>query len=150
MDLSNFRRKLIVQHHQSPTDVRRIELAVAEISGALDTLASMGHMFHLEDGPEPARDEWPKLMFHASDSPNGRVVHSEAEALALGFGWHEDPAQAHQLRGLATQFAGRGGVTRMALPAVTSAPQNEEERIAERNKIRAEARTNLLNQRNQE
>lgn len=147
MDLSNFRRQLVNAHHTSPRDVRRIDLAVTELSGALDTLASMGHLFHLEEGPEVPRDEWPKLMFHGSDSPNGRLVYSELEARSLGYGWHEDPAAAQELRGVATQFAGRGGVTRMALPAAQFAPLTEDERIAERNRIRAEARENLINQR---
>lgn len=148
MDMSAFRLALIIQHHTEPQAVAKIEHACRELSGGLDALASMGHLYHLEEGAEQARDEWPKLLFHFSDSPLGRKVYTKGEAQALGPGWSPDPIEAQRLGGEATQNAGKAGLGAMGLPAnVYKSDLSEEARVAERTRAREEAKANLINQR---
>lgn len=149
MDLSAFKLALIVQHHTKPQEAMKIELACRALSEALGSLASMGHLFHLEPGAAPLTDEWPKLLFHFSDSPDGRKVYSAAEAAELGPGWSPDPIEAQRLGGIATQDAGKGASGTVALPAVLYPLPTEPDRIAERARLRAEAKADFLNQRNQ-
>lgn len=144
MDWALFTKRLVAEHHSDPQTVRKIELATAQAQSALSNLASMGHQFHLAPGPGESLPLWPRTLFHATDAPNGRVIYNQLEANALGPGWADDLAQAQHEHGVALQFAGRGGVGRLALPTAQFAPQSESERIAERTKIREEAKAALL------
>lgn len=148
MDLTDFQRGLIVQHHSNPQDALRISKAVGELSSALDTLASMGHLFHLAAGLGVPPAAWPRVLFHATDATEGRVVYTPEEAKALGPGWHEDPAEAHHLAGVAAQFAGRAGRGSLALPMVLGSTPSESQRILDRTQSRADARATLIQQRN--
>lgn len=144
MDWREFRRALAVEHFNQPQHLRRVDLAIAALAPALADLASMGHVFHLAPGPGSAPFPWPRLYFHATDAPNGRIVHDARELGELGPGWAETLDEAQYEMGKATQDAGRGGIVRQALPTATFAPLTEPERIAERERIRAEARARAV------
>lgn len=150
MNTEPIKTSLVALHHDEPQIVRRIETALHEVGVGLAALASLGHMYHLADGQPPQGDEWPKLLFHATDAPAGRLIYNPDEASALGPGWAETLQDAQQKAGIAAQFAGRAGVGSQALPTTLVAPQTEDERIAERTRLRDEARANLINQSTQE
>lgn len=121
MDLTLLRTRLLSVHHARPQSVRRIEMAVVAVREGLETLAALGHPMHLAEGPAPSADEmdsWPRVYYHQDAAPNGRLVLSPWELGELGFGWYPTAAEAAHADGLATQFAGRGGVGRRDVPMV--------------------------------
>ena len=87
------------------------------LADGLADLARLGHLHHLEPGPEPFRDPWPRVMFHCDSAPNGRVVGSYHEFIDLGPGWYPSLGEAQHADAVATQMAGRGGLKRGGLPA---------------------------------
>lgn len=133
MDWHALRRDLLAQHAASPQETRYVELGVAQAQEALSTLARLGHPFHLVAGLGPHPSEtWPRLFFHTTDAPKGRVVYSQGEADSLGPGWKDIPSEANQAAGVAAQFGGKAGQGNQALPTVISPPQTEFERVTSR------------------
>ena len=90
--------------------------AIEEVRHGLGLLAKMGHIYHLHPGVSYALPEWPKILFHITSAPNGRVVNSIWEALELGYGWWPTLQEAQNKEGVRAQFMGRGGVGDRALP----------------------------------
>jgi hypothetical protein len=109
---------LLGQHHDKPQNLMRVQHAFRAMGEALAELASMGHQFHLAEGPPGQGEIWPRLYFHAKAAPNGRLVHSPFELGDLGPDWYPTLDQAQHADGMATQFAGRGGIGRRDLPMV--------------------------------
>lgn len=144
MNWEAFRKRLVAEHHSEPQVVRAIELSVAAAQEALSTFARYGHQFHLVAGPEPPPELWPRLFFHATSAPNGRVIRGEDELSALGPGWFDEAAVAFAEEANAKYYAGRGGRGRKGLPAVISQRPNENERLAARLQQHSEAREEAL------
>lgn len=109
---------LLAIHHDRPQQLGRVNHAFRAIAEALAELGSMGHQFHLAEGPPGSGEIWPRLYFHVKAAPNGRLVHSKYELGDLGPGWFPTLDEAQHADGVATQFAGRGGVGRRDLPMV--------------------------------
>lgn len=121
--LDDIKNALLAEHHQRPQNVRRVQIALVKIDEGLKELNSLGHPFHLMQGPRPPAIDlelsgWPKVMFHQDAAPNGRLVATKWELADLGPGWFVTAAEAAHWDGLATQFAGRGGVPRRDVPAL--------------------------------
>ena len=127
MSLKILRDRLLAEHHHSPQLGVRINQAVSEIEAGLQTLAGMGHPFHLEAGAAPPEDDdnsWPRIYFHQDKSPNGRVVLSRWELAELGPGWWPTAGEAQHDDGMKTQFEGRGGVRKGTALMVIQANMN--------------------------
>ena len=118
MELPLLQTKLLAEHHGKSQDCLEITHGLALVGEGLRMLGRLGHLYHLEDGPPTALPEWPKIMFHVDSAPNGRVVNSEWDLADLGDGWFSTIQEAQHWDGVATQFAGRGGVSRRDLPMV--------------------------------
>ena len=95
-----------------------IEHALRTAEESLNMLSSLGHRFHLAEGPGPIHPQWPKKLFHIDSAPNGRMVADEHEAAELGPGWFDTLNAAQFSDGMDAQFTGRGGVKRGGLPAI--------------------------------
>lgn len=116
---STLRSRILAEHIARPQSERRVDLALREIAVALETLSAAGHHLHLEEGP-PSADTFPRLVFHATSGI--REIFHPTDLVELGPGWYDSWAEASQAEGMAAQFAGRGGVRRIFLPAVIPTP----------------------------
>lgn len=112
--------QLLSSHQHDPQASRRIELAVEEIRLGLQTLTTLGHVWHLEKGPAESQPSWPQTLWHLSG--RNREVWHQSDIDELGPDWYPSLAQAKHAEGLAAQFTGRGGVTRRDLPMVVDQP----------------------------
>ena len=120
MDWHVLQDNLTSQHEGAPQRQRRIEHALRDIESALSALASIGHPFHLAEGPAPPVRSWPRTYYNLEAAPEGRLVNSSFDLDELGDGWYSSLALAKHMDGLRQQFLGRGGVTLGGLPAVTT------------------------------
>lgn len=118
MIISDLMSRLQAQHYASPQEVQLVLSSLRDIESALNALTRLGHVYHLEPGPPYELPEWPRVLFHVTSAPNGRVVRSSWEAIELGYGWWPTLEEAQQKEGIKTQFRGRGGVNDRALPMV--------------------------------
>lgn len=116
MKLGDLLPRLQAEHFSSPQACHTISAAIAEVEHGLGLLAHLGHVFHLEAGPPYNLPEWPRILFHVTSAPNGRVVRSETEAWELGEGWWGTLAEAQNKEGIRAQFRGRGGIGDRSLP----------------------------------
>lgn len=116
MNIADLLSRLQAQHHHDLQSCQTISAALAEVEHGLGMLARVGHVYHLEPGPSYPLPEWPRILFHVSSAPNGRVVNSPWEALELGDGWWPTLAEAQNKEGVRAQFMGRGGVGDRSLP----------------------------------
>lgn len=144
MDLSLLRTKLIAEHYAQPRDIHRLKLAFIDIEAGLAVLSSMGHLQHLEAGPAPPESEWPKVMFHATQAPQGRMIYNPSEAETLGPNWSPDPERAAELHGTAIQNAGKAGIGNRSLPVATSPALSENQRLEARQESARAARLAAL------
>jgi hypothetical protein len=94
-----------------------LQVALSQVDEGLAGLARLGHQMHLEEGPPPPLEEWPRVFFHLN-FPQGRLVRSRWELADLGEGWYPTLEQAQHQDGVAVQMAGRGGVGNRNLPVV--------------------------------
>ena len=118
MELNALRTKLHAERHGESQVCHEITHGLALVEEGLKMLGRLGYQLHLEEGPPVELSAWPKVMFHAKSAPNGRVVNSRWDLEELGDGWFDTIAEAQHWDGVATQFAGRGGVSRRDLPMV--------------------------------
>lgn len=116
MKLNELSTRLQAEHHHDQQACLTISAAVAEVEHGLGFLARLGHVYHLEPGPAYDLPEWPRLLFHITSAPNGRVVRSWWEARDLGPGWWPTFSEAQYKEGVRAQFAGRGGIGDRSLP----------------------------------
>lgn len=116
MDWAGLKRELEAAHTGDMLALERIRHALQAAEYALSELARLGHRYWLTEEPQQAKPAWPRLLFHVDAAPNGRLVRSEFEAAELGPGWFDSLAAAQHWDGVETQFAGRGGVPRTAVP----------------------------------
>lgn len=130
MDFSGWKRKLEASHASSPQATAKALRAFALVEEGLKELGALGHPLHLAEGPGAPLAPWPRLLFHVSAAPNGRLVASPWEAEELGPDWYDTLAEAQGADGRAQQFSGRGGVHRRALPVATEYHGGVEERLA--------------------
>lgn len=120
LSLQQLKARLLAEHHAKPQNLSRIEHEFGRLGEALAALAALGHLYHLAEGSPGSGEVWPRLYFHVHAAPNGRVVNSRWELAELGPGWFPTLDEAQHDDGVATQFAGRGGVGRKSLPAVVA------------------------------
>lgn len=114
------RDQLLAPLSGKPQARTECELALRELEAALATLAKHGLVYHLEPGIPSPQAPWPCRVFHI-DQPAGRVVNSQWDLDDLGPGWYPSLEAAAHADGVATQFAGRGGIARQgALVALES------------------------------
>lgn len=137
MDWQGLSRQLLAEHQHEPQTLGRLELALKMAQEALQLMAGHGHVYHLAEGPGEKLPEWPRKLYHVDSSPNGIIIYSEEEAIALGPGWFDSFQKAQFWDGLETQFNGRGGVAKSPrVPApifamqTTSDPEADESRRA--------------------
>lgn len=116
MKLSELSTRLQASHHHDLQACATILAAVGAVENGLALLARLGHVYHLEPGPPYELPEWPRVLFHVENAPNGRVVNSWWEANDLGPGWWPTLAEAAHREGVRAQFAGRGGIGDRSLP----------------------------------
>ena len=129
MSLASLRTRILGELHHRPQASVEFTLAFREIEAGLAVMARLGYLYHLEPGPQPAEDEWPRLMFHVDAAPNGRLVQSRYDLPDLGDDWYLTLEEAQHADGLKTQFAGRGGIGSRNLPVVvewSGPPSNHE------------------------
>ncbi len=123
MDWYILRQRLLAAHSLDPRVSYYIDMALGDAKRAIELLAQHGHQFHLAPGPEPAREAFPRMVFHV-DCPRGRKVWSQFEIIELGDEWYDTLDEAQRSHGLKVQIAGRGGIGSRALPVlVLDAPQ---------------------------
>lgn len=115
-DLVALQTRLLATHHSKPQTQELVRGALALVAEGLRRLEALGLQFHLDPGPGSVGDEWPRMMFHVDAAPNGRLVRSRWELADLGPGWFNTLEEAQHADGVATQFAGRGGIGRRDLP----------------------------------
>jgi hypothetical protein len=127
MDWRGFRNQILAKHSASPQNSHALDLAIRSAEEAMSVLAKHGHHFHLAPGDGPSFSDWPKKMFHMDAAPNGRLVQNEYELWDLGEGWCETLEEAQHSDGMATQFRGRAGVNRRALPVAKPESQKSKE-----------------------
>ena len=124
MDWNALHAKLAEHHAGAPQRAKLAEMAVQAAREDIGQLASLGHNYHLAEGPADPPQEWPKMVYHVHQEP--RIVHHESELAELGPGWYDHPEKARTAEATAFQFAGRGGVGGAGLPALTGGPSAEE------------------------
>jgi len=116
----SIREELLALHAGQPQECRVIEMALREAEASLAALARLGHFYHLEAGPWPEKEAWPKTYFHTVAAPQGRLVRSPWELAELGDGWFPTLEEAERHEGMKRQFEGRGGVRQRNLPVLPS------------------------------
>ncbi len=132
---------LAAAHGSDYQSIHRVRTAVQQAQEAITTLGVLGHHYHLEEGPPPPQQEWPRYMFHER-CPEGLLVHGPEQQAELGDGWRQSLAEARQAHGLKVQFAGRGGVKLTDLPAVILGQDPEGQQLSRDERI-AKARSAL-------
>lgn len=115
---------LAAQHGSDHQKIYKVEHAIRALRESLDMLSSLGHPFHLEEGPAPPTAEWPKVMFH-ENCHSGQIIQCEEDLAELGDGWRSTLAEARFAHGLRQQFKGRGGVKLRDVPALVVGQQIE-------------------------
>lgn len=128
LEIEQLRTKHQADHFGSLQQVEQIRLAMAAIDDGLNVLSRLGHRYHLEPGPPPLHNRWPKIMFHVEAAPNGRIVNSEYDAQELGVGWYYTLQEAQHAEGVRAQFAGRGGIGDRSVPMLPGAVGVQPER----------------------
>jgi hypothetical protein len=116
MKIDQLKDRLHAEHHHNLQGVYTISAALAEIEHGLELLSKLGHVYHLERGAPYEIPEFPRILFHVTSAPNGRVVRSSWEAIELGFGWWPTLQEAQHKEGIRAQFRGRGGIGDRSLP----------------------------------
>lgn len=132
MDWKGLYRILLSQHAGKSQEEEKIRRAIHSAEEALSQLSALGHIFHLEEGPGASYAAWPKILFHISSAPNGRVVNSPWDAEDLGPGWYETSEAAQTAHGIEVQFALRGGIHRRSLPSVIGPGVSPDDKLAEK------------------
>lgn len=132
MDWSGFRRHILAQHSGKPQDLMALDFAIREAESGLGVLARLGHLFHLAPGPGEPYGEFPRLVFHLTSAPNGRLARDEFELWDFGDGWFDSLEEAQLADGYAAQMRGRGGRQRPGLPAILEKGPSLEEVLAAR------------------
>lgn len=107
-----------VGHEYDVQYVRRVELNCRMLDEALDGLARLGHVYHIEPGVGKPLPDFPKMKYHVDAAPNGRLVKNEWEEKELGDDWYDSVEESQHQYGREQQYRGRGGVTVKGLPAV--------------------------------
>ena len=87
MDFPGFRRYMLARHSGKPQELMHIGKAIDELEHAFRELVRFGYVYHLAPGPGTKFAEWPRMMFHLTSAPNGRLVQSEYDLWDLGEGW---------------------------------------------------------------
>jgi len=118
LQLEKLKAKHQADHFASLQDVEMVRQALLSIDIGLNFLSRLGHRYHLEPGPAPEVDDWPKVMFHVEAAPNGRVVNGPTEARELGSDWFFTLQEAQHAEGMRAQFAGRGGIGDRSVPMI--------------------------------
>lgn len=118
-----FHNRLVAKHHASQQDAARCRHALSLVKEGLDLLCGLGHIYHLEEGPQPEVSLYPHLVFDV----NGHVreVFHPSDLAELGPGWFDSLEAARHDAGLNAQYTGRGGLPRGGLPAVVQPPTDE-------------------------
>lgn len=124
MSLASLRSRILGELHHRPQAAMEATHGFRELESGLAALARLGYLFHLEPGPQPPGVEWPRLMFHVSSAPNGRLVASSWDLAELGPDWFPTLEEAQHAEGLRAQFAGRGGLGQRGLPVALGAPES--------------------------
>lgn len=122
MDWHVLQDHLTSTHDGRPQNQRRIEHALRDVQEGLRALASLGHSYHLEEGPSPPSRGWPRTYYHLESAPQGRLINSGFDLDELGDGWYSSLDLARHMDGLRQQFLGRGGVSLGGLPALAPQP----------------------------
>lgn len=131
---------LSAQHSGKAQEMARLGRALDLVAEGLRDLDAMGHHYHLAEGDGPQVPEYPKVLFHATSAPNGRLVRSEFEDRALGVGWFETLEEAQHWDGHHHSMRGRGGLTRGGLPMRLDDFEPVEARLARKAELWHEAR----------
>lgn len=132
MDWQGLRRHILAQHSGRPQELMALDHGLRDAESGLAVLARMGHLFHLEPGAGEPFGEFPRLVFHSTSAPNGRLVADEFELWDLGYGWFDSLEEAQLADGYAAQMRGRAGRQRPGLPAVLVPGPSMEEVLAKR------------------
>lgn len=111
-EIDLLREKFFAQLHGKPQQIKLADLACRELTSGVQLLRSLGCQVWVTEIEPPAAEQWPRLFFHPTAAPNGRMVLCEADWRELGPGWHTTALAAALADGMETQFAGRGGVAR--------------------------------------
>jgi hypothetical protein len=114
----DWRQKLIAEAAPSAQRQHLATAAIHDLDDALQRLAVLGCVMHIEEGPAPKEpQEWPKLVFHIRQGQ--REVRCQADLDELGEDWYPSMEEARQAAGMAKQWQ-RGGVFTKSLPAPLS------------------------------
>jgi hypothetical protein len=124
----NWRQRILTDWPHDPQRSHKVQTALRQIEEGLQTLVSMGHPLHVEEGyaPPPA-PEFPKVMFHLYQG--GKVFACQADVEEAGEDWYPTMEAARYAAGVTKQNQ-RGGIFTKSLP--TMLYQTYEEKVAER------------------
>lgn len=138
----NWRDKILADWPHDPQRAYKGRAALQELEGALQTLGSLGHPLHVEEGHQPVLPSgFPKTVFHVRAGQ--REVACQAELDELGEDWFPTLQEAQHAAGLIKQYQ-RGGIFDKNLPANPLSP--EERRLVELRKMgEAEQEKKVIN-----
>lgn len=92
MKFSEHKAKLASAYLDSPQRSQLCAMALTEIELGLVRLASLGHPYHLVEGPDAPPEEFPKILYHAD--AGWRECLCQADVDDLGPGWCDNPHDA--------------------------------------------------------
>ena len=118
----DWKQKLIVEWTNNPQRQHLANAAIRDLEDAIQRLAGMGCVLHVEEGPAPPLLEWPRLVFHIRQGQ--REVRCQADLDELGEDWYGSMEEARQAAGMAKQWQ-RGGVFTKSVPAPIGASTSE-------------------------
>lgn len=132
----DWRQKVLAEYCNHTQKNFLAQAAIKELEEALQKLACMGFHLHVEEGPAPPTQEWPRFVFHIRQG--ARECGCEAEFKELGPDWHYTMEAARHAAGEAKQWQ-RGGVFTKSLPApisiVPEPPKMLQEEESRENKV---------------
>lgn len=140
----NWRQRIIVDWPDEPQKSFRAREALRQIEDALNTLASMGHPLHIEEGyTPPPPPEWPKVVFHILQG--ARQVNCQADLDELGEDWYPTLDEAKYAAGMTKQNQ-RGGIFSRALPSMFRRSREEESAAEEMKRVAEEAHRKFVDE----
>lgn len=119
MNWQAFRNDLVndPSHHERPQHTALIDRSFALVREGLQQLASLGHQFHLAEGPAPEKPRWPRMVY-SLDHPRGFFCLCQQDFEFLGEGWYDTLDEVKLAAAIKEQYKGRGGeLPKSGLPA---------------------------------
>jgi len=110
----DWRQRLLAEWPNNLQKHYLAQAAVRELDKALEVLATLGFLLHIEEGAAETVPQWPRMVFHIR--AGSREVTCQADLDELGPDWYPSMEEARHAAGMTKQMQ-RGGVFDRALPS---------------------------------